>query len=178
CDVIRAKPCEELFGAAAKQRQVAVHAPRNVQHDDQADGLGRIVEESDRLRLPFVTHLEGITCKVRGEPAISIRHGDEDTDGLTRAAEDRLLPPGRTERAKGTGRKRPEPEKRNHAHSSFFGRPGKHLQSYHELSDACSWNGGRLLRQVGAQRAWRRASACAESETRAPDLTTIGVNSW
>ncbi len=58
-------------------------------------GLGRVVELGDRLRLALVAHLEVVLCQGGDEPAVSIRHGDEDTDGVAPAAKDRLLPPGR-----------------------------------------------------------------------------------
>ena len=103
--VVRAEPREELLRGGAQQRQVALHAARDVQHDDEADGLRGVVEQRDRLRLPFVAHLEVVPRERRDEAAVSIRHGDEDTDGVARAAENRLLPPGRAKHAQGHTRR-------------------------------------------------------------------------
>ena len=88
----RAKSCA---AGGAQQRQVALHAAGDVEHDDQPDRLGRVVELGDRLRLALVAHLEVVLRQRRDEPAVSIGHGDEDTDGVAAAAEDRLLEPGR-----------------------------------------------------------------------------------
>src|SRR5262249_27399515 len=104
------------------------------------------------LRFPFVTHLEGIACEVRREPAISIYHSHKDTDGVTRAAEDRLLPDGRTKCAQETRGERPRRKKPNHAHYSLVRRPGTELQSYHKMSEARGSN----RRDLGQRTACRR----------------------
>ena len=123
-DVVRAEPREELLRGGAQQRQVALHAARDVQHDDEPDGLGGVVEQRDRLGLPFVAHLEVVPRERRDEPAVSIRHGDEDTDGVARAAEHRLLPPGRAKHAKDARGERQIREGPSHAHHSFLRKRG------------------------------------------------------
>jgi hypothetical protein len=98
-----------------------------------------VVELSNRLRLSFVPDLEVVLCEGRDEPAVSIRHGDEDTDGVAPAAKDRLLPPNRAdpstvlrvalslskgEHAKNTGGQCPACEEPLHSHDTFIPRPG------------------------------------------------------
>ena len=120
----RAKSC---FARRAQQRQVALHAARDVQHDDEPDGLGRVVEQRDRLRLAFVAHLEVVPRERRDEPAVSIGHGDEDADGVARAAKDRLLRRAGAEHPENTRGKRSVREEPRHAHDSFIRRLAPHL---------------------------------------------------
>ena len=82
--------------------------------------------------LPSSRTSKSVPRQRRDEPAVSIRHGGEDTDGVAPAAKDRLLPPGRTEHAKDTRDQRPAREEPCHAHHSYIRRPGIDLQSYHE----------------------------------------------
>ena len=102
-------------------------------------GCGRVVEQRDRLRLPFVAHLEVVLRERRDEPAVSIRDGDEDAHGVARAAEDRLLPPGRAKHAKDTRGERSVREKPRHGQHLTYP-PGRHLQSYHGPL-ACGFEG-------------------------------------
>ena len=62
-DVVGPQPREELQRGGAQERQVAHHAARDVQHHDEANGLRGVVEQRDRLRLPFVTHLEVVAAR-------------------------------------------------------------------------------------------------------------------
>ena len=90
--IIRAEPGEELIRRGAQQRQVALHAPRDVQHLDQPHRLRCVVEDRDRLRPPVVADFEIVARKRRHEPAVPVGDGDEHLDGVAGAAEDgRLL---------------------------------------------------------------------------------------
>ena len=132
--VVGAERQEEQVGGFAQEREVALHAARDVQHDDEPDRLRGAVEERDRLRFAFVAHLEVVTAERRDEPAVSIRHGDEDTDRVARAAEDGLLASRRAEHTKGTGGERSAGEEPRHAQDSSIHRPGIELHSYHKPS--------------------------------------------
>ena len=93
--VLLLKTSKELRPCGAQQRQIALHAAGHVEHHDQLDRLRSIVEQSDRLRLALVAHLEFVLCQGRHQPTIAVDHGDEDTDDVAAAAEDGLLEPGR-----------------------------------------------------------------------------------
>ena len=61
----------------------------------ETDGLWRVVEERDRLRLAFVANLEVLLLERRDETAVTIGDGDEDANRVTGAAKRRLLLSGR-----------------------------------------------------------------------------------
>ena len=50
--VVGTEPRDELLCAGTQQRQVALHAPRDIQHHDEPDRLGIVVEQRDRLGPP------------------------------------------------------------------------------------------------------------------------------
>ena len=93
--VVGTEPGQQFPGALAQQRQIALHAARDVEHHDEADGLWRVVEERDRLRLAFVTNLEVLLLERGDETAVTIGDGDEHADGVAGAAKRRLLLSGR-----------------------------------------------------------------------------------
>ena len=95
------QPLEELDGGAAQQRQIALHAPGDVEHDDEPDRLRAVVELRERLRLAVVADLEVVAAECRHEPAVPVGHGDEDTDRVASRAEDLLCERRRTRCRKG-----------------------------------------------------------------------------
>ena len=75
----------------AQQRQVAFHAARDVEHDDEPDRLRRVVEERDRLRLALVADLEIVLFEIGDQASVVVRDRDEHADRVAGAAEGRLL---------------------------------------------------------------------------------------
>ena len=61
---------------------------------DEADGLGGVVEEGNRLRLPFVPHFEVALRQRRDELALAISHRDEHAQRVRGALEHGLLRAG------------------------------------------------------------------------------------
>ena len=89
--IVEPKVFDELRGAVAKQRQVSRHAAGHVEHHDETDRGRRVVEERDRLRLPFVANLE-IVLRQRGdETAVLVRHRHEGANEIAAAAKGRRL---------------------------------------------------------------------------------------
>ena len=133
-DIFRTKPREELRARGAQQRQVALHAAGDIQHDDEPDRPGRVVELGDRLRRAFVAHFEAVLREGRDEPAVPIRHGGEDSNGVAPAAEDGLIRPGGAEHTNETGNECPAREELLHAYHSLHPQARHHLQSGTEFS--------------------------------------------
>ena len=80
-----------MVGRGTQQREVALHAARNVQHDDEPYRLRRVVEQRDGLRLALVAYSKASCCSVGDEAAVSIHHGDEDPHGVPDTAKNRRL---------------------------------------------------------------------------------------
>jgi hypothetical protein len=120
--VVKAEPCDELLCGRAQQREVPLHAPRDIQHDNEPDRLRTIVEHGNRLGPSLVADFEVLTRQIRDESAVTIRHGDEDANRVTPAAEDGLLPCSDAKYAKDAGGKCPEREDPSHTNNSI-GRP-------------------------------------------------------
>jgi hypothetical protein len=125
-EVVRSQSGDELLGRRAQQRQVALHAPRDVEHHDQTDWLRAVVEHGNRLRAPLVADFEVLAREIGNQPPVTIGDCDEDADCVAPAAEDGLLG-GNTEHPEKAGSKRPEYEKPGHVNS--IGRRASHLHS-------------------------------------------------
>src|SRR5688500_3705082 len=82
---------DELGCAAAEEWQVALHAPRNVEQDDQPDVARLIDEERDRLRLSFVANLKVLLSQRRGEPTVPVGDGHIRPNEFAPAAKDGLV---------------------------------------------------------------------------------------
>ena len=83
---------EELLAPRPEQRQVALHAAADVEHDDDPDGLRRVVEDRQGLGAPVVEHLKVVAGQSRDEPVVFIGDGDEDRHAVADPAKDgRLL---------------------------------------------------------------------------------------
>ena len=131
-EVVRAKPREELFRTRPKQRQVACHAARHVEHDHDSDRLGCVVEHGDRLRLSIVSNFEVVLGETGDQPAIPVHHGDEHADEVGATPEHALLRSRGVNRADEGGGEHPVQEKATHRISPFIRSAGGMPQSYHE----------------------------------------------
>jgi len=101
--VVGAKPPEQLAGTVAQQLQIALHAARHVEQHDEANGLRRVVEERDRLRLAFVADLEVFLFERRDQTPVAIGDGGENANVIGGAAEGRLLLRGSAKSNRQTG---------------------------------------------------------------------------
>ena len=108
-----------------QQRQIALHAARDVQHDDQANRSRRIVEEGDRLRAPLVPQFEIFLFQRGDEAIVAVGHRDEDADQITGTAEDYLSgnrhAAGQSEDQDGTQHTAREDANHEHSPSSLAG---------------------------------------------------------
>ena len=137
------KRANSSVGCLAQQRQVALHAARHVEHHDEPDGLRRVVEQDDRLRLALVAHLEVVLRQRRHEPPLAVGHGDEHPHDVAAASEHRLLRTSAETLHTGRRRERrtraiepPDPSTVLHALA---------LQSYHAAAV-----GGRLTQEASS----------------------------
>src|SRR4029079_7765325 len=112
--IVSSQPFEELTGTFAEQLQIALHAARHVEQHDEANGLRRIVEERDRLRLAFVANLEVFLLERRDEPPVAIHDRGENADVISSTAEGRLLLRGGAEADREAGSEDSGGENPNH----------------------------------------------------------------
>ena len=80
--VDRQQPHQECFGAVLHEIERERHAAAGVEHDDDGDRRGLVVEVGERLQLAVVVDLEVLLRQVRDEPLLRIRDRDVQRHGL------------------------------------------------------------------------------------------------